>query len=202
MNRTISCTVNEDALAKAFAFLMRHNYGSVTMAGIARLCVEIVASQVREELTEQEAKDFDAIASGVGRSSAKRPQMRGPVLQMQPARTLEPQPMIRADDRPWWQQLGCVSEDEAHRYTQFLRQHGVTARECSYTDWHKHQLGVKPIKTPTVPEGCDPSLPIAVNDSPEDLNERAAEREREAQEQKRLMNEFTRGLANGQTNSE
>lgn len=145
MNRTISCTVNEEALAKAFAFLTRNNYGSVTMAGIARLCVEIVASQVESELTEQEVKDYQAIASGVGRSSAKRVQVRGPVLQMSPARTLEPMPTIRSDERLWWQQLGCVSEDEALRYTQFLSDNGITRFECSYTQWQMHISGVKPL---------------------------------------------------------
>ena len=193
MNRTISCTVNEEALARALAFLGRNNYGSSSLAGIARLSVELIAMQLEGDMTDEEVAEFHAIAHGVGRTSATRPQLKGMVMKMQPQnQVFQSAPQARVDDRLWWQQLGCCSEEEGHRYTQFLRQHGITARECSYSDWHKHQLGMFELPTQReqdVPNGCDPSLPIAAQDTDEELMAKARERELEQAEQKRLMDE-------------
>lgn len=90
----------------------------------------------------------------------------------------------------WWQQLGCCSEEECLRFTEFLTEHGVTARECSYVQWQKHINGIKPFVKAT--ETSEQMLP------PE-LAERAAEREHEANEQKRLMDEFLQQQASGDT---
>lgn len=206
MNRTLSCTVNEEALAKAFAFLGRNNYGANTLAGIARLCVEMVAMQLENEPTERELEDFAQIAYGVGRVSAKRPQMRGFVIpQANVMATQQPMPQ-QVDERLWWQQLGCCSENEGHEYSGFLRENKLTPKTCSYTEWHKHKLGVVNVlqKTPTreVPADCDPSLPIAATESFDALEEKALERQQREADEKRAMEEFMRGLANGQTNRE
>jgi hypothetical protein len=214
MNRTLSCTVNEQALAKAFAFLDRNNYGPNTLAGIARLCVEMVAMQLENEPTERELEDFAQIAYGVGRVSAKRPQMRGfviPQANVMATQQQQQQP-IQVDDRLWWQQLGCCSESEGHEYSGFLRENKLTPKTCSYTEWHKHKLGVVNVlqktqtqtQTPTneTPADCDPSLPIAATESFNALEEKALERQQREADEKRQMEEFMRGLANGQKGSE
>lgn len=205
MNRTLSCTVNEQALAKAFAFLDRNNYGPNTLAGIARLCVEMVAMQLENEPTERELEDFAQIAYGVGRVSAKRPQMRGFVIPQvttqQPA--TQQQPVHQLDERLWWQQLGCCSESEGYEYTGFLVENKLHRDDCSYTDWHKHKSGVINVlqKTPTptneIPAGCDPSLPIAATESFDALEEKALERQQREADEKRQMEEFMRSLAQG-----
>lgn len=203
MNRTLSCTVSEQALANAFAFLGRNNYGANTLAGIARLCVEMVAMQLENEPTEGELEDFAQIAYGVGRVSAKRPQMRGFVI---PQATPQPQqPLKQLDERLWWQQLGCCSENEGHEYSGFLRENKLTPKTCSYTEWHKHKLGVVNVlqktqtQTPTneTPAGCDPSLPIAATEAFDALEEKALERQQREADEKRQMEEFMRSLAQG-----
>ena len=211
MNRTLSCTVNEEALAKAFAFLGRNNYGANTLAGIARLCVEIVAIQLEGEPTEKENEEFAQIAYGVGRVSAKRPQMRGFVIpQANVMATQQQQQPIQVDDRLWWQQLGCCSEIEGHEYSGFLRENKLTPKTCSYTEWHKHKLGVVNVlqKTQTneVPTDCDPSLPIAATESFDALEEKALERKQREAEEKLAMEQFmrdlTQGVVNGQKSGE
>lgn len=206
MNRTLSCTVNEQALAKAFAFLDRNNYGPNTLAGIARLCVEMVAMQLENEPTERELEEFAQIAYGVGRVSAKRPQMRGFVIpQANVMATQQPMPQ-QVDDRLWWQQLGCCSENEGHEYSGFLRENKLTPKTCSYTEWHKHKLGVVNVlqKTQTneVPTGCDPSLPIAATEAFDALEEKALERQQREADEKRQMEEFMRSLAQGDVNGQ
>ena len=211
MNRTLSCTVNEEALAKAFAFLTRHNYGSTSLAGIARLCVETVAMQLAEEMTEEEIDSFNQIAYGVGRVSNKRPQMKSMIMQMGQAQIKASARNQRVElceeDRLWWQRLGCCSEDEGHRYTTFLRENGLTAQQCSYTDWHMHLLKVKDVLAvvrqtdEAMPAGCDPSLPIAASDTPEELSVKALERQQRENEEKLAMEAFTRSLTNGQENA-
>ena len=203
MNRTLSCTVNEEALAKAFAFLGRNNYGANTLAGIARLCVEIVAMQLENEPTERELEEFAQIAYGVGRVSAKRPQMRGFVIPQANVMATQQQQPMQVDDRLWWQHLGCCSEVEGHEYSSFLRENKLTPKTCSYTEWHKHKLGVVNVlqKTQTneVPTDCDPSLPIAATESFDALEEKAIERQQQEALEKRQMEEFMRGLAQGAT---
>lgn len=110
-------------------------------------------------------------------------------------------------------------------YTQWLSENKKTKDECSFEQWHEllqqqqrdeqrlmvekysakyispqQQDTLDTIKasknqTENVPVGCDPSLPIATSDMSEELNAKAQERQQRDEEEKRAMEEFTRGLA-------
>lgn len=142
MNRTISCTVNEDVLKSAFVFLGRNNFSVETLGGLVRVCVELVAEQLSDKASSEELQAYKEIAVtgrvSRRRQSAVRLELQSPALD----KLLNTQEL----EKPWWQQLGCVSEDEALRYTQFLSDNGITRFECSYTQWQMHISGVKPLE--------------------------------------------------------
>lgn len=185
MNRTISCTVNDQALAEAFAFLTRSGYTADTLAGITRLCVELVAAQLENILTKVETEQYTAIAT-TGRVSKQKPQFgRVGLKTVAPVEQRPEKPT--ALTQPWWQQLGCCSNEEGLRYTTWLREQGLTAQECSYTEWHKRLA-------------CAENK-VEQTEVPNELESVVAERLAREQEEKLAMEQFTRSLLNGQKNS-
>ena len=141
MNRTLSCTVGEEKLIRAFAFLIRSRLNAPTLASIARMCVELVAQQLEDVPTETENEQFKMLASGVGRISGQvKLQVRNfSATQQQSVGKTQP-----VSASVWWQELGCCSAQEAEEYTQFLRGHNLSRTECSYSDWHLQKAGVGP----------------------------------------------------------
>ena len=141
MNRTLSCTVSEEKLIRAFAFLGRSRLNAPTLASIARMCVELVAQQLEESPSESENEQFKMLANGVGRVSG---QVK---LQVGSFSSTQQQSVSKTQHVPttvWWQELGCCSAQEAEEYTQFLRDHSLTRTECSYSDWHLRKAGMSP----------------------------------------------------------
>ena len=143
MNRTLSCTVGEEKLIKAFAFLGRCRLNAPTLASIARMCIELVAQQLESEPTTEESEQFQMLANGVGRVSGqvKLQVSKFSVMQQQ---SVGKQQLQSTPTTAWWQELGCCSAQEAEEYTQFLREQGLTRSECSYSDWHLRKAGVGP----------------------------------------------------------
>ena len=140
MNRTLSCTVNEEKLVKAFVFLNHSRLNVPTLASIARMCVELVAQQLEHEPTSEEYEQFQTLTNGVGRVSGQvKLQVNNKFIAPQPVGKTQPMPTTA-----WWQELGCCSAQEAEEYTQFLRDHNMTRTECSYSDWHLRKAGMSP----------------------------------------------------------
>lgn len=106
----------------------------------------------------------------------------------------------------WEQLLKQQEQDEQRKLVEQYKATYVPPQQQDTFDElrRKAQEQAQAQKTKTfddeIPAGCDPSLPIAANDAPEELMARAAEREREEQEQKRLMEEFTRSMQNERGN--
>lgn len=107
-----------------------------------------------------------------------------------------------------------VTGAQIMEFVQWLEQQGLTKDQCSYEQYldvleqnkkaeiqrtvQTAQLQYNERYGETVPEGCDPSLPIAALDTNEELAAKARDREREQAEQKRLMNEAIEAMKGGQ----
>jgi len=110
-----------------------------------------------------------------------------------------------------------VTGAQIMEFVQWLEQQGLTKDQCSYEQYldvleqnrkaeiqktvQTAQLQYNERYGETVPAGCDPSLPIAVSDAPEELNTKALERQQREQEEKLAMEQFTRSLQGEQTNT-
>ena len=180
MNRTISCTVNEEAVKCAFAFLARNSFAPTTLAAVTRMCVELVASQLQGSPTGAELEVFEQMAV-TGRVSRAKPTYNHVSLNASPngAQTECSQyAQHSTGEQLWWQKLGCCSAEDGIRFTTFLREQNLTPEQCSYTDWQKHQI----MKSRSSAEASNEP-----NVCPAELTQLAAERaEREAAERQVL----------------
>ena len=207
MNRTVSVTVSEDALIEAMEWLRQKGLHPQAIAAIPRMCVEVIAKQLATEVSASTLgmySDFgDTGRRSRPRTEGKRvaqgivdytpmdrfTQHTGSVY-MQATQGYQPTPA------PMMQALPADYKD----YIQHVcSTPGLTQQTYTYEDWQmeKQQQIKQEIEQATkrlcsnspqnVPEGCDPALPIAVNDTPEELNIKTAERrQREADEREAL----------------
>lgn len=220
--RVCSVRLNDVETCLAFRVLERLGlHESVTsFSKIARACIALTALQaetlgIPEPSVMQAREELNALFNGVGqqrgrdglrsqvysemrhRVDATRVQFHVP--NMQPPAGAPPRSAQHTTEQPemlWWQKLGCCSAEEAMRFTTFLRENGMTATDCSYTDWHMHLAGAINVLERKRPE-TQPNTAPAYYVEPE-LLAQAAEREEYEAEQKRLMDEHMRSLQNGQ----
>ena len=219
MNRTLSCTVGEHFLIKTWWWLKQNGHNCESISGIARLAVQTVASQLDgmppQEVIDQFRQTFENVGRTTRNASSTRQALQGNnggsfgVFNQTNPYEITPR------EKPYWEVAGCPSKETFDMWTQFLIQNGLNKDSCSYSDYVKRQAkkgaedllarykaehGVLP---PTVPEfaknmpieseiplGCDASLPIAVNDSPEELELRVQERMEREKAEKLEMESF------------
>ena len=220
MNRTLSCTVGEHFLIKAWWWLKQNGQQVDSISGIARLAVQTVAGQLEGMPPQDVIDQFRQTFEGVGRTTrtagVNSQHLRAGVLSATGSYDVTPR------EKPYWEIAGCPTRETFEMWTKYLVQNGLNKDDCSYLNYvkqqsqkgaddmlerYKAQHGVTPPAIPEfmknapieqlddVPAGCDASLPIAVNDTPEELNERVRERQQREQLERDEMQRATAELA-------
>lgn len=213
MNRTVSVTVSEDALIEAMEWLRQKGLHPQAIAAIPRMCVEVIAKQLTTEVSTSTLgmySDFgDTGRRSIPRTDGKRvaqgivdytPMDR--FTQLAGSAYTQASHVYQPTSAPMQQALPADYKD----YIQHVcNTPGITQQTYTYEDWQaeKQQQIQQEIKRATerlctqtrtagedVPAGCDPSLPIAVNDSPEELNAKARERKQREQDEREALEKF------------
>jgi hypothetical protein len=214
MNRTISVTVNEAALIEALEWLRQKGLSPQAIAAIPRMCVEIIAKQLTTEVSNSTLAMFENFGSAGRRSQPRSEGKRiaqgiidyAPMDKYTNTMARQYQNQIQPGDG-----VNRQKDDAPRDYEDYIKYvlntTGVTAQNCSYDDWKrlkqqqiddeidkakKRLFGANNSNNQQneIPQGCDSTLPIAVCDTPEELETRVAERLAREQEEREAMEKF------------
>lgn len=220
--RVLSVRCNDVDLATCSLMLENLGIEVLTISDLVKKVLRMVALQVEEHreepLTITEARSY--LAERFGSVGTNRNQQayneaanaeylrlkNGPQFQLQPQQSFTQEMPTEGFETP------KIAWAEQVQYTQYVIDHKLNAATFTVEDWKDaKRKDMDSLKAEAVQryntvhgaaqEDLDPSLPIAVNDTPEELEERVAERRERENAEKLAMEQFTQGLLNGQKNS-
>lgn len=219
VTRVLSVRCNDTDLALCAEFMTRNGVHLATCSDIVKNAIGMMAQQaVRmgcEAMPLQDAREY--LAERYGNAGAHR-NTHTYAQNAFSQRTVR----MNVDVVPQKPVVGGVevTGTQIQDYVAWLGERNLTSDQCSFEQYKQTlererqqeiaQMVQKyastytpPVQVQTfedeIPAGCDPSLPIAALDTPEELEAKAREREREQAEQKRLMDEAIEAMKGGKS---
>lgn len=220
MNRVISVTIKEDFLFLATEWLLQNGVEPNSIAAIPRLCVQVLAEQAGNTVSAQAEGLVNDLLMG---AMVKRTMPNAKSGLAAPGAAIRsPQTQNMGGGVVTARRSDVPTGDEVQEFVTWLKQHNLTSEECSFVEYkvrREQEVKDKQIaernalmakyksNTTDVPSDCDPSLPIAVTESMEELNAKAEQRKEREDEEMQALEEYNKQLLSqleqdGQTNRE